>query len=275
MATYAIGDIQGCYTSLRALLKKVNFAANDRLWLTGDLVNRGPSSLDVLRFVADLGDQAQTVLGNHDLHLLAIHSGTTTFSPGKTLLPVLAANDCDELMHWLKYQPLLIDDADLGCVMVHAGIPHIWGLSTAIGLAGELESALQGDDAKAFFKHMYGNEPACWQDDLSGYDRLRAITNYFTRMRFIAADGRLDFKANGGLETQPDNFAPWFAQARPEATKRRIITGHWAALGLYQDSNVSSIDTGCVWGKELTARRLEDGAIFSVQNQDTFPEETA
>lgn len=273
MATYAIGDIQGCYASLKALLTEVNFGAKDQLWLTGDLVNRGPSSLEVLRFIADLGDQARTVLGNHDLHLLAIHHGTTSFSPGRTLLPILNAADCDSLMRWLQHQPLLIDDANLHCVMTHAGIPHIWDLSQASALAKEVESTLQSNHYRTYFEHMYGNEPACWSDQLCGYDRLRTITNYFTRMRFIADDGRLDFKANGGLDSQPENFAPWFTQVRPKTLNRRIITGHWAALGLYQDSQVSSIDTGCVWGNNLTARRLEDGAIFSVQNQDKHIQE--
>src|SRR5210317_2146183 len=266
MATYAIGDIQGCYASLKALLKQVSFASGDRLWLTGDLVNRGPKSLDVLRFIMDLGDQAQTVLGNHDLHLLAIYHEATQKSPDKTLKQVFDAPDRHELLGWLQQQPILIDSASLGCVMTHAGIPHIWGLEQAKGYANEIEAALRGRHYLEFFSAMYGNEPANWSDSLSGATRLRTLTNYFTRMRFIAADGSLEFDANAGLESQPAGFAPWFKQPRQQAMERRIITGHWAALGLYEDELVSALDTGCVWGNRLTARRLEDGKIFSVSS---------
>lgn len=268
MPTYAIGDIQGCYRTLRALLKKVNFAADDRLWLCGDLVNRGPKSADVLRYVMDLGDRAQTVLGNHDLHLLAIYHGATDRNPGKTLKPLLKAADRHELLHWLQQQPLLVDDLALGAVMTHAGIPHIWSLEQAQGFAGEVERALRGTDAVSYFKAMYGNQPVNWSDQLDGMARLRTITNYFTRMRFIAADGSLEFDANGDPKRAPEGYRPWFAQARVNPMPRRIITGHWAALGLYQDEQVSALDTGCVWGNELTARRLEDGAIFNMPSQE-------
>lgn len=268
MATYAIGDIQGCYASLKALLKRVDFSSEDRLWLTGDLVNRGPKSLDVLRFVMDLGDRAQTVLGNHDLHLLAIYREATTKRPGKTLKPVLSAPDRHELLGWLQEQPLLLDSVELSCVMTHAGIPHIWSLEQAKGYAAEIEATLASPASHAYFSAMYGNEPANWSQSLSDETRLRTLTNYFTRMRFIAADGSLDFDANEGLESQPQGFAPWFSHPRQQPLERRIITGHWAALGLYQDELVSSLDTGCVWGGRLTARRLEDGAIFSVEAQE-------
>ena len=268
MATYAIGDIQGCYASLKALLKAIGFSSEDRLWLTGDLVNRGPKSLDVLRFIMDLGKRAETVLGNHDLHLLAIYHQATERSPGKTLEQILTAPDRHELLAWLQQQPILVDSEDLGCVMTHAGIPHIWTLDQAKGYAQEIETALRGSQYLAFFSAMYGNEPANWNETLTGETRLRTLTNYFTRMRFIAADGSLEFNANEGLNSQPPGFAPWFRQTRHQTLGRRIITGHWAALGLYQDQQVSSLDTGCVWGNQLTARRLEDGEIFSVASQD-------
>lgn len=268
MSTYAIGDIQGCYRSLRALLKSIDFSADDQLWLCGDLVNRGPQSADVLRYLIDLGTQVHTVLGNHDLHLLAIYHGATQRKPGKTLKHLLEAPDRHELMHWLQQQPLLIDSKELGAVMTHAGIPHIWSLQQAKGYANEVETALRGRNAYQFFAAMYGNEPAAWSEGLEGVDRLRTITNYLTRMRFIAEDGRLDFDANGGPESAPKNYRPWYQQRRTEPMHRRIITGHWAALGLYQDQQISALDTGCVWGNELTARRLEDGAIFNVASQE-------
>lgn len=268
MPTYAIGDIQGCYRSLRALLKKISFSSEDRLWLCGDLVNRGPESAEVLRYIMTLGERVQTVLGNHDLHLLAIYHECTERKPGKTLKPLLEAHDRHELLHWLQQQPLLVESEALGAVMTHAGIPHIWSLEEARARAAEVETALRGSNSKQFFSAMYGNHPASWSDQLEGDDRLRTITNYFTRMRFISADGRLDFDANGNPKECPEGYLPWYAQTRTEALPRRIITGHWAALGLYQDEQVSALDTGCVWGNQLTARRLEDGAIFSVASQE-------
>ncbi len=268
MPTYAIGDIQGCYRSLRALLKSIDFSANDNLWLCGDLVNRGPQSADVLRYLMDLDTQVHSVLGNHDLHLLAIYHGATQRKPGKTLKHLLEASDLHELMHWLQQRPLLIDSKKLGSVMTHAGIPHIWSLEQAKGYADEVETALRGRHAYQYFASMYGNEPANWSEELDGSERLRTITNYFTRMRFIAADGTLDFDANGGPGCAPKDYRPWYQHGRTDPLPRRIITGHWAALGLYQDEQISALDTGCVWGNELTARRLEDGAIFSVASQE-------
>jgi len=272
MATYAIGDIQGCYRSLKQLLNKVRFNSQDQLWLCGDLVNRGPQSLDVLRFISDLGTRAQVVLGNHDLHLLAIHYGATDRNPGKTLEPVLAAADRNELMNWLQFQPLLVDSEELCAVMTHAGIPHIWSLAKAKACAQEVETALRSAHAKDFFAAMYGNVPATWSDTLAGTDRLRTITNYFTRMRFIAADGRLDFDANGDPKSAPQGYVPWFEHRRPDPIPRRIVSGHWAALGLYEDQQVSALDTGCVWGNQLTAKRLEDGEIFSIASQEATKE---
>lgn len=263
MATYAIGDIQGCLDELLRLLEQIGFGAGDRLWLTGDLVNRGPRSLDTLRFIRELGDAAITVLGNHDLHLLALHHGQGR-KQDASLAPILAAPDRDELMHWLQTRPLLHDDKTLGFVMTHAGIPHIWSLKQARQLARELEQTLQQPEAaRAFFRQMYGNQPDCWQDELTGIDRLRAITNYFTRMRFIRADGTLEFKTNGGPETAPPGFLPWYRQPRRKPLKRHQLFGHWAALGFCPLAEVTALDSGCVWGNALTAVRLEDGSWFS------------
>lgn len=272
MATYAIGDIQGCYASLMQLLELIEFSDQDQLWLTGDLVNRGPQSVEVLRFVSSLGGQAISVLGNHDLHLLAVHSGQVARKAGQTLAPVLAAPDCEQLLDWLRQQPLLHDDQRLGSVMVHAGIPHIWTLDQAKALATEVETVLRTDPSN-YFKEMYGDQPQRWRNSLKGADRLRVITNYFTRMRFIKKSGRLDFAAKGGLESQPNAYLPWFAQIRKEPLGRRVICGHWAALGFYENALMSGLDTGCVWGNRLSALRLDDGALFSVKSVDFCTED--
>lgn len=266
MATYAIGDIQGCYHSLTALLEKINFGSDDQLWLAGDLVNRGPDSLETLRFVKSLGKQANVVLGNHDLHLLALRAGVER-KLGKTLVQVMDACDRDELLDWLQVQPLLVDSEALGFVMTHAGIPHIWDLNQARQLANEIEQDLQTERAVDFFHAMYGNLPSNWNSNLTGNTRLRVITNYLTRMRFIAEDGTLDFEANGGLETQPNGFKPWF-EYPTQINNRTQITGHWAALGLRKGKDHIALDTGCVWGGKLTALCLETRQITSVESQE-------
>lgn len=268
MATYAIGDIQGCYRSFQNLLSLINFSHEDRLWLAGDLVNRGPQSLEVLRFVKSLGNRAISVLGNHDLHLLAIRSGLTSRKLGKTLRPIIQAPDCDELLDWLQQQPMLAEDRELGYVMTHAGLPHIWSLSQARGYAREIEQALRGDGAADFFANMYGDEPRGWSERLEGPERLRTLTNYFTRMRFIDAAGNLDFSANEGLDSQPPGYLPWFRQPRREPLPARILCGHWAALGFYETDEMIALDSGCVWGNRLTAVRLEDRAQFSVPSAE-------
>ena len=266
MATYAIGDIQGCYRSLVTLLEKINFASDDTLWLAGDLVNRGPDSLETLRFVKSLGDQAKVVLGNHDLHLLALRAGVER-KLGKTLIQVMEAVDCNELLDWLQGQPLVVDSEALGFVMTHAGIPHIWDLNQAKSLAKEIEMRLASEHAADFFHSMYGNLPSNWDSNLTGNTRLRVITNYLTRMRFIAEDGRLDFEANGGLDTQPKGFKPWF-EFPTQINDRTQITGHWAALGLREGKDHIALDTGCVWGGKLTALCLESRQITSVESQE-------
>ena len=263
MATYAIGDIQGCYEELQHLLDLIQFSDSDQLWLCGDLVNRGPNSLETLRFINSLGDRAVTVLGNHDLHLLALHHGGATVKRSDTLSDILAAPDRDALMHWLQQQPLFHTDPALNFSMVHAGIPPTWSIKEAKKRSLEVEQILKSPLAAQFFKHMYGNTPVKWDKNLEGWDRLRVITNYLTRMRFCTPKGELEFASKGGLETQPTGYLPWFAYPNRKSFKERIVFGHWAALeGSVIADNVYAIDTGCVWGLSLTALRLDDLTRF-------------
>lgn len=268
MATYAIGDIQGCYAELCELLEAVSFSSDDTLWLCGDLVNRGPQSLETLRFVKQLGAQAITVLGNHDLHLLAVYHQHARCKRSDTLTPILEANDCDELMHWLQQQPLVHCDTALNFALVHAGIPPQWSLQDALSYAGEVESTLRSKHAHKYFKAMYGNQPDQWDPTLEGMARLRVITNYLTRMRFCTAHGQLEFASKGGLETQPEGFLPWYQHPHRATAQTRIAFGHWAALeGQVHQENIFALDTGCVWGGKLTALRLDDLQYFSVASQ--------
>ncbi|MFT6914380.1 MAG: bis(5'-nucleosyl)-tetraphosphatase (symmetrical) [Motiliproteus sp.] len=265
MATYAVGDLQGCLDELKALLAKVNFGAEDQLWLAGDLVNRGPQSLETLRFVKDLGNQARAVLGNHDLHLLAVAFGTRKATRKDTFDAILQAPDRDELLQWLRHLPLLHQDTAKGYLMVHAGIPPIWSLDQATDYAREVEAVLQSPLACEFFSNMYGNEPSRWKDSLDGWPRLRLITNYFTRMRFCNAKGKLELDTKTGLQNTPAGYAPWFSFSNRLTAAQRILFGHWAALeGRADAPNIYPLDTGCVWGGRLTALRLEDETYFSV-----------
>lgn len=265
VATYAVGDIQGCFRSLKRLLHLVGFdRSRDRLWCVGDLVNRGPGNLATLRFVRDLGERATCVLGNHDLHLLAIVFGGHEHRASDTMEDVLEAPDCMELAHWLRGLPLLMREGDV--TMVHAGIPHVWDLDTASALAGEVEGAIRGADYVGFFERMYGDIPDVWDDRLVGMERLRATTNYLTRMRFVDSAGRMDFDFKGVPEEVPPggDFAPWFRH--PTQVPGRLVFGHWAALGGdTAGGNFVGLDTGCVWGRTLTAYRLEDGERFCVE----------
>ena len=263
MATYAIGDIQGCFDELTNLLETIGFNKDDTLWLCGDLVNRGPKSLETLRFIKQLGHQAVSVLGNHDLHLLAIHNGAIKKKKSDTLNAILNAPDRDELMDWLQKQPLLHSDTALNFTMVHAGIPPNWSINKAQRLASEVESVLHSPLAKTFFDHMYGNTPNQWNDQLKDWDRLRLITNFFTRMRFCTPPDELEFTSKGGLETQPNGFLPWYKHAHRKTAEMRIVFGHWAALqGKTDTANVYALDTGCIWGEKLTALRLDDLTYF-------------
>jgi bis(5'-nucleosyl)-tetraphosphatase (symmetrical) len=261
MATYAIGDIQGCYSALRRMLDGLRFdPARDRLWLVGDLVNRGPQSLAVLRYVKNLGARAITVLGNHDLHLLVVAAGYAKQHHGDTLTAILRAPDRDELLDWLRRQKMM--HAAGRYAMVHAGLLPQWSIAKALALGREVEAALKSDEHDEFLQHMYGNKPACWRDDLTGFDRLRVITNAFTRLRLCTAAGRMEFAHKGSPVDLPRGYRPWFEVPRRRNRGTTVIFGHWAALGLYLDSNVMGLDTGCVWGRELTALRLSDRKIF-------------
>ncbi len=263
MAHYAIGDVQGCRAALEDLLERIDFdPAQDRLCLAGDLVARGPDSLGTLRLLHSLGHAADSVLGNHDLHLIAAHHGLVTPKAKDGTLPILEAHDRDILMSWLTQRHMLIDLPG-HYVLTHAGIPPIWSLDTARHCAREVEQALRGPDPAAFLAGMYGNEPAGWSDDLSGSTRLRVITNYLTRMRLIDATGALDFSHKAGLDTAPPGLGAWFAIDNPGLGETRVLFGHWAALlGDTGHSPHIALDHGCVWGNTLCAWRLEDGQCF-------------
>lgn len=264
MATYAIGDIQGCFDELQNLLEEIAFSSEDTLWFCGDLVNRGPKSLETLRFIKSLGQRAITVLGNHDLHLLALHYNQAPAKNNETLQAILDAPDRQELMNWLEKQPLLYTDPNLPFTLVHAGIPPAWSLKKAHKRAREVEAVLQSDKAVQFYAKMYGNKPEGWRKNIKGWDRLRVITNYFTRMRFCTPEGDLEFASKGGLETQPVGYLPWYQYKERRTANNAIIFGHWAALlGQINTPNTYAIDTGCVWGERLTALRLDDLALFS------------
>lgn len=266
MATYAVGDIQGCGEEFEALLEALGFdAARDRLWIVGDLVNRGPRSLDVLRRVRALGEAARCVLGNHDLHLLAIRFGGHAPRRGDTFDEVLAADDGESLCHWLRRQPLLVRDDALGWAMTHAGIPHIWTLDEAAARAAEVEAALSGDGFADFLAGMYGNRPECWQDGLAGMDRLRAITNYLTRLRLVDERGCMEFSHKGTIADAPPGWHPWFELRARRPLGRKLVFGHWAAIeGRTGHADIVALDTGCVWGRSLTAMCLETGEFTSI-----------
>ena len=271
MATYAIGDIQGSYNEFRRLLDLINFNAKDKLWLVGDIVNRGPNSLLLLRFLRAMNDAVVAVLGNHDLHLLMVAEGFAKAQPGDTLQGVLNAPDRDELLHWLRHQRLLHVSGDY--VMVHAGLLPSWSVMQAANLAQEAESFLHNKDHEEFRKfcsHMYGNQPEQWSASLEGYERIRVIINAMTRMRVCTYDGRMDFTFKGRVEDIPIDYLPWFdvpGRASKEAT---VICGHWSALSLQVKSNLIALDTGCMWGGSLTAIRLEDRRVFQVPCAATF-----
>lgn len=268
MATYAIGDIQGCFSSLMALLERIAFdPSRDRLWLVGDLVNRGPESLQTLRFVRDLGPAAITVLGNHDLYLLMVAYGTVR-SRGKddTIQPILDAPDREALLGWLRTRPLM--HLENGHAMVHAGLLPGWTAPQARALAREVEGALAGPYHADLLHNMWGSEPAAWRDDLRDYERMRVIVNAMTRMRFCTPDGVMDFKVKGEVSKAPKGYLPWFEAPGRRSADTTIVFGHWSALGLKVEPRLLALDSGCLWGRELTAVRLEDRTIFQVACQE-------
>jgi bis(5'-nucleosyl)-tetraphosphatase (symmetrical) len=258
MATYAIGDVQGCFDELRALLTKVDFRKEDRAWFVGDLVNRGPKSLEVLRLVRDLGSRAVVVLGNHDLHLVAQHEGFERPHKGDTFDDVLEAADARELVAWLRTRPMM--HAEGAYAMVHAGLLPQWSIEKAVALGREIEAALAAPDYRDFLANMYGSKPERWDDALTGWDRLRVIVNAMTRMRFCDRKGRMDLEGKG---TQPrKGYLRWY-ETRPKE-KRTVLFGHWSQLGLMVQPGAVGLDSGCVWGGVLSALRLEDRTLYQV-----------
>jgi bis(5'-nucleosyl)-tetraphosphatase (symmetrical) len=261
MATYAIGDIQGCYDQLRRLLDSFAFdPANDTLWLVGDLVNRGPQSLETLQFIRSLGERAVTVLGNHDLNLLAVAAGVRKRHRGDTIGDILESPERDELVWWLRTRQLF--HAGDGYAMVHAGLPPQWTIARARELAAEVEAVLRSDAHVELVTQMYGNSPVAWDDALEGYERLRVIINAMSRLRLCDVEGRMEFTHKVGPVDMPEGYMPWYEVPGRESAGTPLVCGHWAALGLMLTSDVLSIDTGCVWGRTLTALRLEDRRLF-------------
>ena len=259
MAIYAIGDIQGCYDEFQRILDLIEFnPSKDKLWLAGDIVNRGPKSLEVLRLVKSLGSSTITVLGNHDLHLLALSQGNQRHYKHGGLTDILEAPDREELIHWLRHQPLMYQHKELRYSLIHAGLPPQWDIPTALLRARELEVALQGAAFHDFCHAMYGNEPSRWSDDLTGMDRLRFITNCFTRLRYCTPDGRLAMREKGSPGSQGAGVIPWYQVPGRASRNDQIIFGHWSTLGFYNGNNVWAIDTGCLWGGKLTALKIKD-----------------
>lgn len=267
MSTYAIGDLQGCHAELQDLLGLIAFnPVHDRLWLVGDLVNRGPESLAVLRFIMRLGTRATVVLGNHDLHLVMRAAGFGRDSKDDTIAPILAAPDCDELLEWLRTRPLFHVERDYA--MVHAGLLPQWSVAQAAELATEVSEALSRRKRYVdFLEHMWGSKPDTWHDDLRGWDRLRVVVNAMTRMRFCTPAGGMEFHAKGKPENAPAGYLPWFAVPQRASRTHTLLCGHWSALGLHMKDGVIALDTGCLWGGQLTAVRLEDRKVFQVPSR--------
>ena len=270
---YIIGDVQGCFEALKALLKEIKFDADqDFIWFAGDLVARGENSIGALRFIKKLVDNgvAATVLGNHDLNLLAVARGIKEIKEKDNILDVINALESDDLINWLRKQPLCLFPNDQ-TILTHAGIPCIWSVEQTASLAKEVEAIISNDDFEivdSFLKKMYGKEPNLWSDNLEGNARLRCITNYLTRMRLTDADGRLEFSFKDALdEPMPKGFKPWFEFESKATKKHQVVFGHWAALeGKTISSKIQNVDGGCVWGNQLLAFRLEDQKMFAVDN---------
>jgi bis(5'-nucleosyl)-tetraphosphatase (symmetrical) len=261
---YLIGDLQGCCDAFERLLAHIDFSpSRDRLWLLGDLVNRGPSSLATLRTLRALGDAATCLLGNHDLHLLAAAHGVRHVSRGDTLDDILNAPDREALLDWLRHQRMALFDA--GWLMVHAGVVPAWTRDDTLALAAEVETVLRGPDLPHFLREMYGNEPARWSPALTGTARLRFTVNALTRLRFCTPEGEMDFKTKDGAGAAPDGFMPWFAVPGRHTADVPVAFGHWSTLGLLNEPTLLGLDTGCVWGGRLTAARVDGGKREIIQ----------
>ena len=263
MTTYALGDIQGCQPQMQELLEMIERESPQaRLLFAGDLVNRGPNSLDALRQVRNLEEKAVTVLGNHDLHLLAVAAGIQTMKPGDSIQPILDASDRDELIDWLRHRPMAY--ADDNHLLVHAGVLPQWDLDKTMELAHEVEMVLRSSDWQAFLEEMYGNAPNKWDDNLTGTARLRCIVNGLTRLRFCKVDGEMEFASKAGTSEAPAGYLPWFDVPERKTKNITVVFGHWSTLGLLLREKLIALDTGCVWGGQLTAVRLEDRTVFQV-----------
>jgi bis(5'-nucleosyl)-tetraphosphatase (symmetrical) len=268
MSTYAIGDLQGCYDDFRRLLDQVSYEpGRDRLLLAGDLVNRGPQSLQCLRYAREHRESVISVLGNHDLHLLACASDRRRLKPGDTLAPILDAPDAAELLDWLAAQPLAWYEPGHELLMIHAGLPPQWDLQQTLALAAKASATLRSADRDEFFSHMYGDQPAIWDEHLSGWDRTRFVINCLTRLRYCTPQGRLAMKPKGAPGSQPECLLPWFAVPGRRSAGTRIVFGHWSTLGqvAWPEHRVWGLDTGCLWGNQLTALRLDDGEILGIE----------
>ncbi|AIN47483.1 bis(5'-nucleosyl)-tetraphosphatase (symmetrical) ApaH [Candidatus Palibaumannia cicadellinicola] len=266
MSTYLIGDIHGCYYELQTILEQVNFNQfMDTLWLTGDLVARGPGSLEVLRLIRRLGDSVRIVLGNHDLHLLAVYAGIVRNKFKDRTTPLLEASDADDLINWLRYQPVLQVDNQKKLVMTHAGITPQWNIDTALQCAREVEAILRSDSYPLFLNTMYEDMPNNWSQELSGLARLRFSTNVFTRMRYCFPNGQLDMICKDMPNKAPEPLRPWFTLPSPIAEKYSIVFGHWASLmGNGTPKGIYGLDTGCCWGGELTLLCWEDKKFIRI-----------
>jgi len=269
MAHYAIGDVQGCYDPLRRLLDKLKFdPANDQVWFAGDLINRGPQSLETLRFIMSLGDSARSVLGNHECHFLAIAHGYKQPHRADTFDKMLEAEDVDKLIEWVRSRPFFYEDNDLGYSMLHAGVPPQWSIDDTRKHARELEKVISGKRLKQFLAEMYGNKPDIWDNSLCGHERLRFIINCFTRMRFCDKKGRLDLTVKSPVGKQEKHLMPWFNVPKRRTANNKIVFGHWSTLGLHQENNATCLDSGCLWGGELSAIKLGSPEEFFIEDCD-------
>ena len=274
MAHYAIGDLQGCYDELEALLAKIEFnPGTDTLWLTGDIVNRGPKSLQCLQFCMQHESRVQIVLGNHDLHLLAIAYGHGRIKRSDTIEPILDHPERQKMLDWLRAQPLMVRQQSH--VMVHAGLLPQWRVEEAESLAREVETELRSSRADAYFAHMYGNKPHRWSPELTGYERLRVITNVFTRMRALSYDNAIDCDFKAGLADMPGGLRAWFEAPARQNLSHKIVFGHWSALGFFNDCGVIALDTGALWGGRLTAIDLNSEAVSQVESHTGLSWQTA
>ncbi|EGV36300.1 symmetrical bis(5'-nucleosyl)-tetraphosphatase [Neisseria weaveri] len=269
MAHYAIGDVQGCFDELSALLQKLDFNhGTDTLWLTGDIVNRGPKSLETLQFVMAHESSIQTVLGNHDLHLLAVSYGFGKIKRNDTIQSILLHDDRQKMLDWLAHRPLLIRNDTH--TLVHAGLLPQWSVNKAAGLAEEVECELTGPRTRKYFANMYGDKPTSWSNKLEGYDRLRMITNVFTRMRALNAKNELNYDFKSGLADMPGKLRAWFEAPKRENLDTKIVFGHWSALGYQNRNNIIALDTGALWGGSLTAINLDTEEVTQVKSLNGF-----